>query len=54
MDTIKIVNTKQAMLYIKHGVKPVDLFEDRGVIIYIFDKKKTKELYDSWCKYELR
>ena len=41
MDLIKIVNLRQAGMYIKHGVKPVDVdYTDR--IVFIFDRNDTK------------
>lgn len=50
--TIAIVNYKQASMYIKHGVKPIDLYYD-GVLVFVFNRDETKEVYDKWCKYEL-
>lgn len=55
METIKIVNLIQASLYIKHGLKPIDIYwghNDR--LIFLFKKDETKPLFDLWCKHELR
>ena len=55
IKVVNIVNTKQAYQYIKHGLKPVDIYVDEvsGKLIYVFDKLKSYELYTKWCNYEL-
>lgn len=53
-DIVRIVNTKQAGLYIKNNVPLMDLFWSRDTLVFVFDKKQSKEAYDLWCKYELR
>ena len=52
---VKIVNAKQAYQYIKHGLKPLDIYVDEvtGKLVYVFDKLKSYELYTKWCNYEL-
>lgn len=52
-ETIKIVNYKQISMYIKHGAKPINIFYDR-TLVFEFDREETRELYDKWCKYELK
>lgn len=54
MGIVNIINTKQAMLYIKHGIKPLDIYADNNKLIYVFSKDQTKELFNKWCKYELK
>lgn len=49
---IKIINPKQAMLYMKHGLK-CECYYDNDKIIYVFNKEETKMLFDLWCKREL-
>ena len=51
-DKIKIVNYKQASMYIKYGVKPIDLYYT-DTLVFVFNRNETKEVYDKWCKYEL-
>ena len=53
MNEVKIVNTKQAGMYIKHGLKPIDLYWGYNTLVFVFDRNETKELYDLWCKHEL-
>lgn len=51
-NIVKIINYKQASMYIKHGVKPIDLYYT-DVLVFVFDRDETREVYDKWCKYEL-
>ena len=40
------------------GVYPIDIYpsydekNDRKIIIMIFEKSETKDLYNKWCNYE--
>lgn len=54
MNTVKIVDPKQTMLYIKHGVKPIDIYVENDRIIYVFTKAETRELYTKWLNRELK
>lgn len=53
-NVVKIVNMKQAHLYIKHHVKPIDVFDSEDKLVFVFDKEKTKDLFTKWCNYELK
>lgn len=53
-DTIKIVNTRQAGLYIKNNIPLIDLFWSRDTLVFVFDREKSKYVYDLWCKRELK
>lgn len=52
-NTIRIINTKQAGLYIKNRVPLVDLYWSVNSLVFVFDREKSKEAYDLWCKYKL-
>ncbi|MBC5995483.1 hypothetical protein H8923_01805 [Romboutsia hominis] len=53
MNTVRILNPKQAGLYIKHGVKPIDIIYT-DALVFIFEKnKKTVELHRKWLNREL-
>ena len=52
-ETVKIVNPKQAQLYIKNGLEPIRVYWSINRIVYEFEKDKTYDLFDKWCKYEL-
>ena len=59
-DVCRILNQKQQTLYIKNGVYPIDIYQskdsktDADIIVMIFDRKETTDLYNKWCNYELR
>lgn len=53
-DTVRIVNTKQAGLYVKNGVLLVDLFWSKDTLVFVFDREQSKKAYDLWCKHELK
>ena len=50
---VKIYNTKQAGLYIKHNVEPIDLFYNDGTLIFVFDKAETNSIYTKWLSHTL-
>ena len=52
-DTVRIVNTRQAGLYVKNNIPLVDLFWSRDTLVFVFDREKSKAAYDLWCKREL-
>lgn len=52
-DTVRIVNTKQAGMYIKHNIPLVDLFWSRDSLVFVFDRQQSKDAYNSWCNHEL-
>jgi len=58
-DVVRIVNLRQLLMYIKHHVYPIDLYTslddyDRDVLVGVFLKKDTEEIYEKWCNHELR
>lgn len=55
---IRILNAQQAAAYIKHGVELLDLWlskdkDGKPILVFIFDREESKEVYDMWCKHEL-
>ena len=57
-EVCRIVNPKQRDLYIKHRVFPIDIYpsineEEKDIVVYIFLKEETKELYQKWLDHEL-
>ena len=57
-EVVRIVNPKQKDLYIKHRVFPIDIYpsineDNKDVIVYIFLKEETKELFQKWLEHEL-
>lgn len=52
-EIVRIINPKQKDLYIKHGVYPIDIYnsvdnDGKDIIVYIFLKSETRELYYEW------
>jgi len=52
--TVKILNTKQAGLYINAKIPLIDIFWSGGSLVFVFNKEDTNEVYDLWCKHELK
>ncbi len=58
-QSCKIVNIKQQCLYLKHGVKLLDIYIGRNhdtggdLIVMVFDKKESQPFYEKWLNHEL-
>lgn len=58
-EIVRIVNPKQYLLYIKNNVYPIDMYTsvddktDNIILVMIFLKDDTKEVYKKWMNYEL-
>lgn len=56
---VRILNIYQARAYIRNGAELLHLefSEDRKtgnpIIVFLFDREKTADLYDLWCKHRL-
>jgi hypothetical protein len=53
----RICNRDQQTFYIDNNVYPIDLYtsydkHDRKIIVMVFEKEKTKELYQKWRNYD--
>ena len=54
----RICNVKQQIYYMNSGVYPIDVYtsidekSNRNIIVMIFEKSKTKELYERWCNHD--
>lgn len=58
-DVVRILNTQQIIAYMKNGVELLDIypsinFNNVPVLVFIVNRRKTKEIYDLWCKGELK
>ena len=57
-EIIRIYNRDQQTFYIDSGIYPIDLYpsyspkNDRKIIVMIFLRNDTKEVYMKWKKYE--
>lgn len=58
-DVVRIVNPKQQLLYIKNDIYPIDIYtsiDDKtgnSIIVMIFLRQETSEVYKKWCDHEL-
>lgn len=52
MTELKIMNFRQAMYYVDHGVQPLRL--DHGLsdkLVFVFSKEQTQALYGEWIQH---
>lgn len=55
VGTVRILNTAQATFYMSKDVFPLDIYiskdfkNNRKVLVFLFSREDTKELYDEWC-----
>ena len=55
---VRIYNRDQQTFYVNSGVYPIDLYpsynpkNDRKIIVMIFLRSDTIEVYKKWCNYE--
>lgn len=56
-EIVRIVNMQQATAYISHDILPIDIYpsekDGRKILVFLFDREETREVYDLWCKHEL-
>jgi hypothetical protein len=58
-EVVSIKNPKQYLLYIKNGVYPIDIYTsideetNNSILVMIFLKKDTTDVFRRWMNYEL-
>lgn len=57
-EVYRIVNPKQAKMYIKNRVFPIDLYtscdrDGNDILVYIFLREETQDVYKAWMAHEL-
>lgn len=52
-ETVKIINFKQAGLYIKNGLQPEKIYYDDH-LVFEFDKEASNPLYTKWLNRTLK
>lgn len=57
-DVVRIKNPKQRDFYLFNNIVPVDIYpsEDQNgkkILVYLFLKKDTQELYQRWLNYDV-
>lgn len=59
-EAVRILDPYQAALYWCNGVNLIDIYPSRdyktnkALIVFVFKKKETKDVFDLWCKKELK
>lgn len=59
-DMIRIVNSKQAAAYMMHGATLYDIYATNDyntaepILVFLFSKTETRDLYNLWLKHELK
>lgn len=53
MKTVKIVNIRQAGLYIKNGLDPLKVYWGNNALIFEFDREASQPLFTKWRSHEL-
>ena len=59
-DIIRVIDPLQCRLYIKAGAYPVDMYvtkdlkSDNDILVMLFRKSETRELYIKWKNHELK
>lgn len=57
---VRILNMHQAAAYMNNGVTLIDLWPSKDVktgkpiLVFIFDREESKEVYDLWCNHKLQ
>ena len=58
-DVVRILNIQHVIAYLKYGVELLDIYPsadyetNKPLLVCLFDRNKSKEAYDLWCKREL-
>jgi hypothetical protein len=58
-EVCRIINPKQQLLYVKNGVYPLDIYTSidaktgKDILVMIFSREESRDLYTMWCNYEL-
>ena len=59
-DMVRVIDPLQSKLYIKAGAYPVDMYvtkdfySNNEVLVMLFRKDETRELYVKWKNHELK
>ena len=55
VDTMRILNPKQAAFYWDKGIVPLDIYLSHNfetkepIIVYVFSRSESKTAYEEWC-----
>lgn len=57
-EVVRIVKIEQVIFYNDHHVYPIDMYPsyddrtDRKILVFIFTKEDTKEVFQKWIEYK--
>lgn len=54
VEMVYLENPLQIARYMKHGATLYDLLENNDVLVAVFSRRQTSELYKLWQKHELK
>ena len=54
-ECVRITNLKQVYFYLENNIQLLDVYSGKDkagkpVLVFLFYKKDTKEIYEKWCK----
>lgn len=58
-NIVRLVNVSQIAAYVANNAKLLDVYASsdrktgKPIIVGVFDRDETADLYDKWCRYEL-
>lgn len=58
-EAIRILDPAQAAAYWVNDVIPLDIYPSKNwetgkpILVFVFKRNETKEVFDRWCKHEL-
>lgn len=53
VQAVRIIDPQQMKLYLKHGLKPLDVYYSPDVIVMVFDKKESYPYYKEYQNHTL-
>ncbi len=58
-DVARVPDRKLQILYIKHGLRPIDIYvsmdnDGRDIMVMLFSREESKDLYQMWLNHTLR
>lgn len=58
-NVVRLVNVAQIAAYVANNAELLDIYASsdrktgKPIIVGVFDRSETADLYDKWCRYEL-
>ena len=58
-DVVRLLNAQQVAFYLSKNIELLDVYPskdkdtDKPLLVFVFDRKASREAYDLWCKRKL-